>query len=162
MLSVKGGFSLRLMWPEEVSSGPSRSSLYVFSVAGLVPFSAVSWKGNGGIGVAAGWWEIRFIGRGVIWIMVGIFWEMFCIPCARKTCLFWGSTVLFSNVDDFGNSVIYLISCPSKPFLFIFTQLQAYHDTMSGLNPLEKNRSCEKERVDLLFEQSGCCPVWGQ
>lgn len=54
MLSVKGGFSPRLMGPEEVSSGPSRSSLYVFSVAGLVPFSAVSWKENGDIGVAAG------------------------------------------------------------------------------------------------------------
>lgn len=152
MLSVKGGFSPRLTGPEEVSSGPSRSSLYVFSVAGLVPFSAVSCKGNWDIGVAVGWWEIRLMGRGMIWITVGIFWKMFCIPCARKTCLFWGSTVLFSNVYDFGNSVIYLISCPSKPFLFIFTQLLAYHDTMSGLNPLGKNRSCEKERVDSLFK----------
>lgn len=113
MLSVKGGFSPRLMGPEEVSSGPSRLLLYVFSVAGLVPFWAVSWKGNGDIGVAAGWWEIRLMGRGMKWVMVA---KMFCIPCARKTCLFWGSNVLFNNADDFGNSVIYLISSPSKPF----------------------------------------------
>jgi len=57
-----------------------------------VPFAKVSWKGNGDIGVAAGWWEIRLMGRGTIWIIVGIFWEVFCIPCARKTCLFWCST----------------------------------------------------------------------
>lgn len=92
VLSVKGGFNPRLMGAKEVSSGPSRSSLYVFSVVGLVPFSTVSWKGNGDIGVAAGWWEIRLMGRGMIWIIVGIFWEMFCIPCVWKTCLFWGST----------------------------------------------------------------------
>lgn len=42
MLTVNGGFGLRLMGPEEVSVGPSRSSLYVFSVAGLVPLSGVS------------------------------------------------------------------------------------------------------------------------
>lgn len=108
------------------------------------------------------WSSCWLMGRGMIWIMVGIFWEMFWIPCARKTCLFWGSTVLFSNADNFGNSVIYLISCPSKPFLFIFTQLLAYHDTMTGLNPLGKKKSCEKERVDSFFKQSGCYPVWGQ
>lgn len=39
MSSVNRGFSLRLMGLEEVSSGPSRSSLYAFSVAGHVPFS---------------------------------------------------------------------------------------------------------------------------
>lgn len=59
-------------------------------------------------------------------------------------------------------TLIYLISCPSKPFLFIFTQLLAYHDTMTGLNPLGKKKSCEKERVDSFFKQSGCYPVWGQ
>lgn len=53
VMTVKGGFGL--MGQEEVSSGPSRSSLYVFSLAGLVPFSGVSWKGNGDIGVTAGW-----------------------------------------------------------------------------------------------------------
>lgn len=61
-MTVKEGFSLRLMGPKEVSSGPSRSSLYVFSVAGLVPFLGLSWKGNGDIGVAAGWVEIRLMG----------------------------------------------------------------------------------------------------
>lgn len=67
VLSVKGGFNPRLMGPKEVSSGPSRSLLYVFSVVGLVPFSTVSWKGNGDIGgVAAGWWEIQLMRRGLI------------------------------------------------------------------------------------------------
>lgn len=71
VMTVKGGFGL--MGQEEVSSGPSRSSLYVFSLAGLVPFSGVSWKGNGDIGVTAGWGEILLTGRGMIWITVGIF-----------------------------------------------------------------------------------------